>query len=301
MSLTIFANFRMDSEERLLRMKDSFESFKDATIERWVINARGPYKKQAMIFLEERLGEKLVAFELESGKGWFHDSRQMFPHMTTEFVLFWIEDHICMQSAVELDSVVSDMSESSSDYLLYSWFSHGLVLSTFDVVPKNELKSLFWLDYGKKENCLRQEKSIKVFGAPNYLISACGIFSDRLFKKIVSKRDPLYRRWPKETPFDFEKKGTDVHWLPFRLAIPKKELFAPIDDDNGVEGSSLQSRGLYPKRVLRSETKEVSGVDKNKKSLYTRLKNVRIIRRAFDKSKLMQKTLDVIRRLIYQF
>ena len=35
------------------------------------------------------------------------------------------------------------------------------------------------------------------------------------------------------------------------MSIPKFELFACLDDDNSVDGYSLQSRGLYPKREIR--------------------------------------------------
>ena len=49
-SLTIFANFRIDNEERYLRMQDSFLSFKDISAEKWVVNVRGPYKERALIF-----------------------------------------------------------------------------------------------------------------------------------------------------------------------------------------------------------------------------------------------------------
>ena len=40
-SLTVFSNFRINDEERLIRLKDSFYSFKDICAEKWVINIRG--------------------------------------------------------------------------------------------------------------------------------------------------------------------------------------------------------------------------------------------------------------------
>ena len=43
----------------------------------------------------------------------------------------------------------------------------------------------------------------------------------------------------RKTPFDFEKHH-DTHWLPLRMSIPKFELFACLDDDNSVDGYSLQ-------------------------------------------------------------
>ena len=52
-SLSIFANFFIDSEERLQQMKDSFLSFKSINAQQWVINIRGKYKTEVRAFLEE--------------------------------------------------------------------------------------------------------------------------------------------------------------------------------------------------------------------------------------------------------
>ena len=56
MSLAVFANFRIDSMERLQRMKDSFQSFHHAKIEQWVVNIRGEYQDSALYYLNEKLG-----------------------------------------------------------------------------------------------------------------------------------------------------------------------------------------------------------------------------------------------------
>ena len=42
---TVFANFFIDTEERFLRLKDSFFSFSSADIHEWIINIRGEYKE----------------------------------------------------------------------------------------------------------------------------------------------------------------------------------------------------------------------------------------------------------------
>ena len=56
-NLAIFANFQIDSEERLLRLKDSYRSFCNADIENWVVNIRGKYKYQAGVYLKNELKE----------------------------------------------------------------------------------------------------------------------------------------------------------------------------------------------------------------------------------------------------
>ena len=85
-----------------------------------------------------------------------------------------------------------------------------------------------------------------------YIIGCTAFFSRELFKRILISDDERQAiKWPKETPFDFEKSSYDRHWLPIRTGVPKKELFASIDDDSIAPGSSLISRGLYPVREPR--------------------------------------------------
>lgn len=279
MSLTIFANFRIDSEERLQRMRDSFESFRFASIDRWVINARGVFRDDAMKFLAERLGEKLIQYRLESGKGWFQDSKQMLGSIQSEFVLFWIEDQICTCGPDKLDSIIQDIKISNIEYLGYSWYGLGAFLKEFNNLPQKEYATLIKIIYDKKINSLRQRNSIRILGEKSYIISACGIFSIELFKQILQCKRPLLRRWPKETPFDFEKRWDDDYILPIQYGVPKFELFSSIDDDNKHPGSSLFSRGLYPERVSRPSMLALrNSINTSKRFIWFRekLRNIRV-------------------------
>ena len=243
--LNIFANFFIDTEERFLRMQDSFTSFKDVNADKWVVNVRGNFAEQTVLFLKNELGDKLFSFQLRSKKGWFYDTRQMLQVIDGKYVLFWLEDHICMCGSEKIDKIVQEMSQYNIDQLIYTWWQNGNYLARYVGVNKDASINIEYFDFDKQANELIQNN-----GA-SYLISTCGIFSNNLFHKIILADDPIPKRWPKETPFDFEKEPIDVHWLPFRMALPKEELFASIDDDHGVEGYCLQSRGLYPNREAR--------------------------------------------------
>lgn len=253
MSLTVFANFRIDTEERLQRMKDSFESFRDASVERWVINIRGHFRNDAMQFLSTRLEKKLYPSFLESGKGWFFDSRKMLDNIQSEYILFWIEDHICTCGAQRLNAVIKEMVALKIEYLGYSWFGMGKYLKEFDNLEIEKSANMLHLYYDKYQNSLRQKNSIRIINGRSYIISVCGVFSKELFLRIVMCKRPWIRRWPKETPFDFEKRWDDDYILPINYGVTKIELFSAIDDDNKHPGSSLISRGLYPERERRGE------------------------------------------------
>ena len=265
--LTVFANFRIDSEERLLRMQDSFHSFCEADIETWVVNIRGPLKKEAAEFLRINLGGRLKLFELESKNGWFHDSRQMLHEINSEYVFFWIEDHLCLSGVGYFNQIVAEMKKYGAEYLLYTAFHHGATRGSFDCLPFNDGDSIIIVNYDINSHLKRLEYiSNNNLISASYVISTCSILSVPLFVKIILKNDPLIKRWPKETPFDFEKNQRDTHWLPIRVAQTKREFFAFIDDDHGREGHSLISRGLYPNRVSRETMSKVRSSHLNIKS-----------------------------------
>ncbi len=246
-TLTIFTNFRINDEERFLRLKDSFHSFKDINAVKWVINIRGKYKDGVSTFLSEHLGDKLSLHYVESGKGWFHDSRLLLEEIDSDFVLYWIEDHINMVPVQIYQNVLSEMKASKSDFLFSSWWIMDQAENAYEGIPKEEYDHIKTMEID-----LAASKKITAKVGLHFIISALGIFDSKLFKKVVSTNHPRLRRWPKDTPFDLEKRVTDTFWLPLRVSLPKIELFAPIDDDLRGYPGSLQTRGLYPLRELRA-------------------------------------------------
>jgi hypothetical protein len=238
-SLTIFANFRIDNKERFEIMKISFNSFSNVSASKWVINVRGKFKNEVVEFLRRELGEKLSANQLESKKGWFSDSAKMLPQIETEYILFWVEDHINLVSVSKYETILKDMKEFDVDYLLYSWWHKEIkeIYSHIDKIDTNNI-SIYKMN---KENANIVKKKR---GSSFYMISMQSITTSKFFKNIILK-PPKFRSWPKETPFDFEKSSSVNSFYPFKSALPKFELFANLDDDNGVHGYSLKSRGYY--------------------------------------------------------
>ena len=201
----------------------------------------------------------------------------MIGSIQSEYVLFWIEDHICMCGADRLVSIVNDMANSNIEYIGYSWFGLGEFLKEFENIHLKDRNTIFEINYDKSNNVLRQQNAMRIIDGYSYIISVCGIFSREFFVRLLKSNRPFLRRWPKETPFDFEKRWDDQYVLPIRYGIPKFEIFAAIDDDNKHPGSSLFSRGLYPKRVSRSELlamRQGGSLKKRFKWLRSFLKNI---------------------------
>lgn len=245
-TLTIFTNFRINDEERFRRMKDSFLSFKDIDAVKWIINVRGEYKLKTLFFLHNYLQDRLSPYVIESGKGWFHDSRRMLSEIKTDYVMYWVEDHINMIPPERYNTILKEMRESSSQFLFTSWWVFDQMENAYEGIKKKNHANIesFIVDKFSAQKINKKHPN-------HYIISALGIFETELFKRLLNTNHPVLRRWPKETPFDLEKRVTDTLWLPIKVALPKYELFAPIDDDMGGYPGSLHTRGLYPIRETR--------------------------------------------------
>ena len=258
-SLAIFANFFIDNEERLQRMKDSFKSFKSIKPQEWIINIRGKYKIDAGEYLQNELGERLHLSYLNSGFGWFFVSKKISEKITARYVLAWIEDHILLAPPEILNKCIYEMDQFNVDILCYTWYmpsimdpynviepcSVGKFVTTRKIDNKASIKII---DYLKKRK--------KTLGIPNkyndfYVISGSSILRKDFFMKVLSSKKPYLKRRPRKTPHDFEKRSKDNFTPVIWTAWPNQELFACIDDDLGTAGYSLISRGLYPNRVSR--------------------------------------------------
>lgn len=253
---TVFANFFIDTEERFLRLKDSFFSFSKANIHEWCINIRGNYKQDVKKFLENNISKNLKVFFLESNEGWINDSLEVTKNINTEIIFFWLEDHICTTDVSKINLVVEEMYENKIDHLIYSFFHKGIFIEPLDAVHYEKKKNIsFFLLDSKNHNKLKtwyEKKNIK----PHYIISCCSFMSLKLFKKnlLISKKKKKYN---KMLPFNFEKNFLEDQILPFNNGVVNNELFVSIDDDHGEQGYSLISRKQYPVRVSKKQMDEI--------------------------------------------
>lgn len=253
-SLTIFANFFINNKERLQRMKDSFKSFRNINPNEWVINIRGEYKSEAGDFLKNEIGENLSLFYYNSGYGWFYDSRKIYQNITSQFVMFWIEDHILLVEPEILSKCINEMDQQKVDQLWYSWHIPYVIEPFNEVDIFKEGKYIVSRIIDKvacsKIRAVRKHKDI--YG-DFCIVSAQSIMKKEFFKKILFSNKPYLKRRPRKTPHDFEKISKDSISNKIIHALPKQELFASIDDDLHHEGYSLISRGLYENRISRKK------------------------------------------------
>ncbi len=236
----------------MLRMKDSFHSFRAVHPDEWRINIRGRLKHVACDFLSSELGNCASFHFLNSQKGWLHDSYSFMQDVKSDYVLFWIEDHLCLVQPDVLGRVLKEMHSFSVDQLRYTFFLSGPhVFRHLSVVDEGVDISVYKIDEASAS------KARRFLGRDFYVVSAASLFQREFFLKVLRCSRPYLKRWPKHLPFDFEKKSKDQVATEIRWAMPKIELFAAIDDDHGIPGYSLISRGIYPNRLSRTEMKEL--------------------------------------------
>ena len=273
MTLAVFANFRIDSHERLKRMKDSYNSFENKKINQWIINVRGKFKKTAVKFLKKKIGKKLNISTMESGNGWFFDSKVISKKISSDYILLWIEDHICICGKKKLNLIFDEIKKNNIDYFQYSWYGNGMFLNEFKNIKKKVAKYLFFLNYNIKVHKIRCKNAKPILGIKPYIIGLQGIFKKEFFFKILNSKKQILRRWHKDTPFDFEKNSDDTYILPLKLGLPKFEVFSSIDDDNRYPRSSLISRNMYPNRVSRKKLNQIKELQLTNKD-YFKIKKI---------------------------
>ncbi len=252
-SVCVFANFYIDNEERLQRMKTSFESFRDIEPDEWKINIRGRLKEEAGLFLKGALSGQLSLNYLNSKKGWFYDSQEIIKDCQSDYVLFWIEDHVCLVAPETIKEVINEMRALKVDLCKYS-FLHEQQNEVFQIIsPVYTGKQINVWNISKLSARIIQSALDRDF----YITPSVCITQRDFFLKVLRSKKPFLSRWPIYYPFDFEKKYNDGFVNEIKIALPKLEIFACIDDDFGVDGYSLISRGLYTSSMSRAQMKEL--------------------------------------------
>lgn len=255
---TVFANFRIQSADRLERLTQCLEHLARARSDAWVFNIRGEMKLQAAALIRELAPGPLHLSHLESEAGWFHDTLQVLEHVPSEFVVFAIEDHFLMANPLTLERTVQEMHELRIDHLEFSWFPRVPARVLMQDMPAYEGAFTVWADVDLAANVQRHRNYEAHLGHSGsvYLFALCAIVRTELFRKVCRSHHPDRRRFDIRAPFDAERSGCDVDLLPIRIAHPKVELFAALDDDNIHPGSSLHQRGLYRNLSLREQLQQ---------------------------------------------
>jgi len=233
MTLTVFANIKIDDSARLKRFKKSFFSFNRANIGTWVLNIRGELNQEAYEFLRKNLKSKNVFYyNLSSISGWFVDAREMYKKIKDDYIFIWNEDWVLSKKISKFNQIIKDISQNNIDIFHYSQY-HCDITKPYKILKSPETENLYYLNFDKnlRKKYYEVIKKNNISYAHRYIVSSASIIKKSLFKKIIFTNDPPIKRWSKHTPFDFEKGPYDYHFLPMIISVPKKKIFQDIDFD----------------------------------------------------------------------
>ncbi len=253
--VTVLANMRIDTAQKLQYFKDSFLSFPGGMFSRWVVNIRGKLKHEVAEFMKKQKLPLLHVSHVETRSGWHKDFTDLAGYVDTQYVFIWLEDHMCVATDKTLYETTHEFILSGADVMQYSGLNcqtHGfykdvpsaLSLKFNNIYALNAKTSMNYKLLHKKEH---------------YLFTLTVILKKSTLLDHLSNSNTFIRHWPASTPFDFERKCGFLKKGLLFFAYPKNEIFACIDDDMGVDGYSLISRNEYNDnyKVLVSEKEEM--------------------------------------------
>lgn len=206
------------------------------------VRIRGSHGDAARARLSKILVDKNVPHRLlgaSPNATWREATALQVESLETPLILMCQEDHWLIDSQA-LNHIIESCSNASIDYCRTTFFpqSHQTL---------KEIRGYSRARFVSTGNCEHMYFEMPSETMPfrhQYAVGLVGLFSREYLLKLLYEplRFPLF--YGHETPFVFERKFGERAVYPGRLGFPKEEAFACVDDDLGVQGYSLISRGL---------------------------------------------------------
>lgn len=291
MSVSGLCNVFINSEEKHRIFKESFPRIYPVS-DNWVVYIRGQFGSDIVKFIKTlpHADTHCTFFYDLDTTSWVNSTSEMIKVVRYTMIYFFLEDHFLLKSLDHLRAVINDAITHNIDYFSYSFFGLGLGAVNAEPLQPTETKyfSIIKLHNSNLEELVRQFPDFYPFSLVSvvskpYFQKLLSIEQDRVIRvpyklqvalelliKWRAPRNLISLFWlnkmlkpfhirfviyPNSSPFNLEKSlfNLDPNLLPLKIGLLKEELCANWDDDNGITGSSLIKRGLYP-LTLKSET-----------------------------------------------
>ena len=258
-SVCVLLNLRLNDITKVNRFLKLVEFLASNQAFEFSIRVRGSYQEQAFGAAREILTKHHARFMMyvgdtvpnwklntlaqvkeSSATSFFILNEDHFPMVPVDMLVEYF--HYCQKNKIDIGLLVFPESyQRLYDYLTPQFTGLGSFFF-------GEMTDKTWKDIPTE--------------VKNYPVSLVGFYSRKYLEKILLSRRPFLRRYPFNSPFDFEQAGSEKWIFPFQIAFSKNNILGCIDDDGGQPGASLISRGLYTEdSILRSPEhhKEVFG------------------------------------------
>jgi hypothetical protein len=235
--LLVYGNVLIEDEIRLELFKLTFPAwvaFWEAPI---LLRIRGSYAGEASNFANQ-FGNVEIRLNAEFLQ-WRFQSLVDLCSVNSKYVVFYLEDHLMLAEKNSANFLLDELDLQSNDILQYSWFDQYAKFRHWTLSERYE-KRQFGTYLSVDRNMLnRIPGSSKV-----YFCSLSSIFRRTFILKILYSGRPWIRKYDPKSPFDVEQQAGATWFLPINFGVTNFEISACIDDDHGVEGYSLISRGF---------------------------------------------------------
>jgi len=240
---TIIFNVRINSDERYRRLMLAIKSIPKIDGLNFSIRIRGSVKNVSF-----QLRHPSCIYSGSTWNEWNLDVIEQVTASPSNYYILMQEDHLLKMSQMDFTKLLSEVEACSVDYLPLSFHPHYeiFVKELIRNFSPNESKDglIFW-DLDKQNYAKINLKN------RNYPLNLVGVYKKELLLRVLIRSRPFYKQYSIQTPFNFERKPKETWFLPIRWAYPIDEVFACIDDDHGIEGYSLMSRGEYKSEIAR--------------------------------------------------
>jgi hypothetical protein len=264
--ICIIFNLRINSTYRLDRLLKLLRKLAPNSDAYFSIRIRGVYSNLAhekIIQLFSTISnQNFKVYRGDDFKQWKMNTFMQVNESNCQNILLLQEDHYLISSPDALNSFIKECIDEITDIgFVTAWFTYKefrdrtYMLDEFKSGSSGVYTVLSRIPW----NFLSIEK-------PRYLVPLVAFFNRDFLVKILLSPRPFWRKYPANSPFDFEQSPWAKWLLPIKIGFSNQELFACIDDDIDVPGTSLQSRNLYPSDNLRKGEHHTSapfGIQKN--------------------------------------
>jgi len=246
-------NCRINSFERIRRLmylSEQISSIPNFTLD---LRVRGDssnitIQRIQSIFDKKRIDKKQYNFWVgtSSGNNWKIDTLIQVLSRKNDYVVTLQEDHFLQCTTDYLVSLVKAGQDSKIDFMPLTFFPHILDRNKVDAFMRNEVgmsNHYFNYFYISKDNLQRFKHTT--------LLSQIGLYKTKFLIDVLKSEKPFVKKYNHKTPYSFEQRPGADWFLPLVWGYPKDEIFACVDDDHGISGYSLVSRGLWKSEKTR--------------------------------------------------
>lgn len=262
----VIFNLRVNSPYRLVRLIRLLQKLSLNPDVYFSIRIRGRNavlaQKEIVRVFEINSNSNFRIFVGEKFKQWKMNTYIQVIESNCERFLLLQEDHYLISSIDELNNYIKECFDNKIDIgYITAWHTYKEFRERAQLL--NEFRNGIHGHYVTLTSIPWDFLNIE---KPRYLVPLVAYFSRDFLVKILLSPRPFWRKYPANSPFDFEQSPWAKWLLPIKVGFNHQELFACIDDDIDVPRTSLQSRNLYPLDNLRKGEHHATapfGIQKN--------------------------------------